>query len=137
MDGKTRVCDALSALQEESRDGFNDKNAFVLNLQRGTYLPWWVDKKDDTVFICHESVDMKALYDALYNSDFGYTFTNIDLEPWVSKEGEQWLGNWAGCSNKLPQQEATMVNNCDGRLYTFMGNKERLSRSILIMAGHQ
>lgn len=135
FDSKTCVGDLFDCLKAPVVGTVTKANNCInLNTLRGVYMPRWSDKKDDTIFICHESVDTELLRNDLYKSDFGYTFSEIDQRTWTSVDGEHWLASWTVCSDRsFVNTPDTTTEGLIRSFCTSLGSRERLSRSILII----
>lgn len=152
LDSKSCIGDLRHSLKEPASGAIKETKCVQLNMRRGNYLAWCSDKKDDTIFICHENVNVEFLRDELYKSDFGYTFSEANPKIWTSVNGNVWLRVWADVQIPNPAEckdadreitdgPAAAAASGDGdvlrSLCTSLGSKERASRSVLIAANEQ
>lgn len=139
FDGKTYVGDLVDSLKERTVGAVDKTEYALLNTKRGVYMPRWTDKKDDTIFICHDGIDIESLCEDLYNSDFGYRFSDTDSKTWTSVDGDLWLSTWTVCTKGEVQKTGAsdQLENVTRALCTSLGSRERMSRSILIMPDEQ
>lgn len=131
LDAKTFVGDTIGALSNSTTS-----NRLFLNTQRGVYMPRWVDGKNDTIFFCNDRVDVDRLRDYLYRSDYGYTFSESDPDPWTSICGERWLAEWKSRSTEDEPQDQKKNTQVECILQSFsncLGSRERLARSLIII----
>lgn len=145
LDGNTYAGDLVRALTDRQTFSppLTDKARPILDTQRGVYVPRWGSGKDDTIFICHERVNVDTLRKVLYKSDFGYTFSEKNPQPWTTVDGDRWLPEWLKReSNELERHESKdsdghvkrdAVHSLLPSFCATIGGRERLDRSVVIL----
>lgn len=131
LDGKTFAGGLARAVADRHRPAVSP---ITLDTRRGVYVPRWSSGKDDTVYICPENVDFNALRESLYKTDFGYTFSEQDPQPWTTVVGERWLPEWNGAdatddATDAISSSSPLLVSCRAAF----GCRERLNRSIVIL----